>query len=441
MINRSLRLIIYCTILLQLHSLPLMSQQMQQNENLRYDRHSLKQKQQQFIEKHGDLPILQFTISGASKTDQVFILNQASAAPGDRLSKFNPYSLMNSLKKSNIFSDIDFHYHNNGETVTVEIAVVEKWTLIPLPIFYSNAGSTGGGLFLIESNLFGYGKQFFIGATYATNGWNALSGYRDPGLLGSRFKMNIFLRHKNTIYETGTMDGNTDRKYKCGMSLARLDTGYAFTDTLTLYLSTAYESYDVDNSFNQGFNMPDSQQSVLFATVVDINRLKYYDYFHYGLLIRGEFAELLPANDNSKRYETATLYAAYYLKVFDYQRAALKLRGFTGSNPEVAKKRIGGKNGFKTLPAEMILTDRYFSATTTYEHSLLKFSWGVVTASAFWEHGMFNTENGSLQTFYGPGAAFFVYMKKIALPAIGINYGYNVITKKSEYSFSAGISF
>lgn len=56
-----------------------------------------------------------------------------------------------------------------------------------------------------------------------------------------------------------------------------------------------------------------------------------------------------------------------------------------------------------------------------------------------WEAGTYDTELLEPQPFHGSDAALHVFMRKIAVPAIGIDIAYNIADPSWVFSFTIGM--
>lgn len=95
---------------------------------------------------------------------------------------------------------------------------------------------------------------------------------------------------------------------------------------------------------------------------------------------------------------------------------------------------------YLTLPPDIISADRWINGTAIYEYPLFRFSRGAVTIQAFWEQGLFGSDEVDTTRYYGPGCGTLLYLKNISLPAMGFNVGHNVKTDNTEFSFYVGMS-
>lgn len=409
-------------------------------DDLRYDRELLLQARDSFIAANGDLPVKQLIILGLKKTKENVILQEYHISDGDKLSGFDPHHFINRLKKKNIFTDLEITYIREPESVTIELSLNERWTIIPIPMYYSNGKTTTYGLFILESNFSGYGKTVFTGGTYSENTQSAIFGYVDPAILGSDFIGNLFFLYKNSIDQNGTIEKDIYSEYKSKQETARIDAGYEFMKAVRVYLSGGYTAGIVDYEYSDSLNPPETSKYYIGGTVIKYNFLKYYEYLHYGLKGELKVYAHIPLEDR-KEYNTVDFKIDYTEKFFNFHQLTLYSSGSAGNKPSVLEDRISGKTGTRTLPADIIAADNYINYSIVYEYPFLRFSWGAVTLSGLWEQGVYNQDDSPYYSYYGPGCGASLYLKRIAFPAMGFNYAWNLKTGNNEFSINVGYSF
>lgn len=409
--------------------------------NMKYDREFLIDKRDAFIEFQGDLPVTEIIVKGLKKTSRDIIISETGIEPGVPLSSFDPHLFLNRMKKKNIFTEIEINYIRAENGAAIEIRVEEKWTLIPLPIVSSNRHGTSYGFFLMESNFLGYGKFLFAGGTISSDRGTAMLGYIDPAIAGSRFRGNIFLSYKNEVYQQGDVDYRLYREYKGEKASARFDPGYSFTDSFRWFISGGYEHGESDHSYKESQNIPDNESAWLAGTITRYEHLVHYEYLFYGPKIELNCYRHIAAADKYSDYTTAGYKFDYSFRLIGYNRLSIASNGSKGERPAIFEETIGGKPGGRTLPADIIAADSYINYTVTYEYPFLRYRWGAITLLTFWEHGCYENDSTESQIYYGPGAGMMVYLKRIALPAMGFNAARNLESKTTEYSFNIGMSF
>ena len=409
--------------------------------NMKYDREFLIDKRDAFIEFNTDLPVTEIIIKGLRKTSRDLLLRETGIEAGAPLSTFDPHLFINRMKKKNIFTEIEINYIRGESGAVIEITVEEKWTLIPLPIFSSNRHGTSYGFYLMESNFLGYGKFLFAGGTISSESGTAMIGYIDPSIAGTRFRGSIFLSYRNEVYQNADMDYVLHREYKAEKGMARLDLGYGFTESFKLFASGGYEQGITDSSYDDSLNIPGDEKAWLAGGIAKYEHLVHYDYLYYGPKLEIKCFRHIASAAEYSDYTTAGYKFDYSFRFIGYNRLSFASNGGKGDRPEIFEEAIGGKPGGRTLPAEIITADSYINYTASYEYPFMKYRWGSITLLAFWEHGWYENEITGGEAYYGPGAGMMMYLRRIALPAMGLNVARNLVTGTTEYSFNIGMSF
>lgn len=409
--------------------------------NMKYDREFLTDKRDAFIEFNGDLPVMGISVKGLKKTSRDIVLREAGIATGAPLSSFDPHIFINRMKKKNIFTEIDINYIKGESGAVIEITVEEKWTLIPLPIFSSNRHGTSYGFYLMESNFLGYGKFLFAGGTISSESGTAMIGYIDPSIAGSPFRGSLFLSYRNEVYQNADMNYLLYREYKAEKRTARLDLGYGFTEKVRLFASGGFEQGETDRSYDDSLDVPDDEKAWLAGGIARYEHLVHYEYLYYGPKFELNCFRHIAAAEEYSGYTTAAYKFDYSFRLIDYNRFSLSSNGGKGERPEIFEEAIGGKPGGRTLPADVITADSYINCTVTYEYPFMRYRWGSITLLAFWEQGWYENDATGGEAYYGPGAGMMMYLRRIALPAMGFNAARNLVTGTTEYSFNIGMSF
>ena len=131
----------------------------------------------------------------------------------------------------------------------------------------------------------------------------------------------------------------------------------------------------------------------------------------------------------------------YNVKVFKKHRLIINTSGATGNEPVLLYKQISGTPGFRVLPYGKVFSNQYFGGAVNYEIPFYKGRFFTFTSTGFYELGGARNDNSDKVDFsHGPGGGFRVYLKKIALPAVGFDIAYNTTRKTSVFSLSIGFS-
>jgi len=414
------------------------------------------------LKLHNNTLILEYKIVGLKKTHPQIILEEITTPLNSPLKDFNQEELIQKLKEKNIFETIGIFYELKEKGIVIEIVLKEKTTLLILPFFAGNSHSLSGGLFLIESNFLGRHKQLFLGGVYSSRGFFSQLAYIDPSFLQSPFSFHTALSYRQVSVEDALLDERVQHRYKTDTYFFYAQEGvrffkhFFFSITQRLTFLKPYEITLGPPLF--------SQKAFLLGGQWQYKNLYFYDFTHSGTYIdldlENAFKEKEHGSWQEVKIKVQQMWGVFHnqiialqfnpiirpfchnsIAVFHNQIIALQFNGeYASKKPLLFSRRIGGGWGFKTLPSDLIASSQYFSFLGSWEFPLLHFSWGTFTSLAFYEVGRFKDFLHHWQTFYGPGAGFRVYLKKVAFPAVGMDVAFNQKTKGFYFSVSMGLS-
>jgi hypothetical protein len=110
-----------------------------------------------------------------------------------------------------------------------------------------------------------------------------------------------------------------------------------------------------------------------------------------------------------------------------------------GDMPAFAETAIDAQDGFRTLPFKATTADHWISAAASVDIPTLKTSWAVIMISPYFEVGQYGNDLIPPRPFYGPGIGSRVYLRKIAIPAMGVDVAYNLYDAFWSFSITVGV--
>jgi len=399
------------------------------------------QKKKLFIRKHGDLTVENIVINGLEKTKPLIIIEECSVKPGQSLSGFQADNFVQNLRRTNIFRHIDIIYTQNRQQVIITVKVKEKWTLIPLPIVTSDGESVSFGFFLLDTNFLGYNKTVITGGTYSGSGFSGQLGYMDPAIAYSNFVLSAFVFGGKKIFQNSDSRGNDFQKYQATQGAFSCSLGYRLNNAFTLSLTGEYRAVYVSHDYDDKMNDPESGKSCSQGMRFMYQNIYYSGFFNYGLAFSAEYSYGSNLKGYDDQYHKSLLWLSYSLKAFEKHLFKFYLSGFACNAPDIYKLRTGGQSGSKTLPMNKIAADYFVSGTVLYEIPLYKFKYVNLTVPLFYEQGELKNEGQDIEHFYGPGAGLRLYLKRISIPAMGVDVAWNIETGDLLYSVAVGMSF
>lgn len=395
--------------------------------------------QGEFIRAHGDRPIAAFRVEGLHRTRPGVVQQWLECALGGPLSTCDLPAIRERLYRLAIFSAVDVALNERPAGVEIVVRVEEKWTLYPVPMLWYSRESQIAGLVLVEANLLGYNKGLAVGGAYSNRGWYTLLGYNDPNLAFTNLWGSLHAFLTSGLVENDAPDGSIEQLY----GMTRFDVEYAlgwtFWDRVTPTWNGALRWARVGAA-----EIPGSQPAVDASVVVQAFQIiysdrRYRDLYDDGLRLSAEVQHAFPLGLGSPGYDDAIFDAKWArpgpLRGFLDVRA----HAFVGSMPVVFEERLGGLDGSRTLPGSgLVAADRYASLALAYQVPFLTLGLGTATGVVFGEVGRYARNAEPAVTYGGPGAGLRFYLKRVAIPAFGVDAGYEVGSRRVSFSIAVG---
>jgi hypothetical protein len=118
--------------------------------------------------------------------------------------------------------------------------------------------------------------------------------------------------------------------------------------------------------------------------------------------------------------------------------------GFEGRYGTQGFQALGSLSGsgYRTLPQGTTYSNKSLAGYASLELPFVTAPWCVMTLGAFYEGGAYATGPASetAELFHGPGLSYRLYLRNIALPAVGIDAAYNVPVGSFVFSVNVGVS-
>lgn len=398
---------------------------------------NLDERKEAFIKMHGDLPITGFTITGLERTRESLIRSFLNARAGDRLSTFDSLGFEQKIYELGIIRNVSIEYESVGDGAEVFIDLDEKWTLIGFPFFMSTDDGYTFGLFAIESNLFGLNKQLVVGGFYGSSGWNVLTMYTEPGTGDYDFIYKASLFVGDNEVENHDIYGGKYQAYKAFTQSYGFSPGYHL-GPFKAYLDLDYRRYSVDSDYDKGRAAPLSDQFPAAGVTLEYKDQQYVDFRMKGTTVSGEYSHIYSVSDGSHWDTGAVAFNYTFIPVWRCFVTA-NMSGGYGNVPDLLKTRVAGKSSFQSLRSGNIGTSEYGGTSLTGEVPLYSNNTLVCSLTTFGEGGILSLEEDWDTSYLGAGGGLKLYLKGVAIPAIGLVGAYNFEAEEYVYTFSIGM--
>lgn len=382
-------------------------------------------------------PLERIEITGFVRTKEHVIRSIIPLERGDEIDDGTVEHVRTALEKSGLFSDIVIEVledsHNRSSVLAVRLT--EKWTLIPIPFFATDGTSTRGGLFLLESNFLGYGK-FLMGAAYGgIDGINGLLIYSDPSIARSRWTGSVVGNLGVDDVAIRLPDGQLVRSYTSNFRQVTVKLGYLLSKRSLVESRLRWRMWEIDD-FIGGIDGTILHSGMYIEPEL---MFSFDDTSYIGPLSVGTFASITARYNTDGHGWEGSGTISHGMPVAKLHRARILFNAGYGQMAILGERQISAQDGFRTLPYKNVTADKWVGTALYYDLPVFGGSWGSLVLSHYWEAGTYGTEILESQHFYGTGLALRLFMRKIAVPAMGIDLAYNMADPSWVFSFTIGM--
>lgn len=383
-----------------------------------------------FIDTLNAEVIKDIQITGQTKTKPWALLRRVNVNIGDDLTPLEIEDLRIRVSQNSQFILKSFKF----EEGILKIEIEDKWSIIPVPLIAQSGSYYMRGVGFFENNFLGRLDTLVPAIAYTNSGLNYLLLYNSENFFTSNFGISSLIVRQNTL----------SRFYRHKVEISHFESR-----------TTAFEI--TPNYFYK--NMVFKAGPILFKKEVILNNAPVGEKFE-GAGLRTRF--------NLKQFETLdVLFKGYFITVNSY---FLRPTGggnifshnkieFSSSYPifldhfvnfseniGIASAKTffyqfseGAHEGTRGYDAESLHMQRYAATMLQYQHHV----WDRLYGIAFVE----NTKsvlinpifNGAHLDEYTIGGGLRYYLKKISIPGINVEYGYNIQDKSSHVHFNVGL--
>ena len=334
------------------------------------------------------------------------------------------------------------------EPVSVEIqghvlsvAVREKWSIFPVPVFFAGSGGIMAGLAFFDANAFGISDKFFLAGIYQSDGWVATTGYIHgspggwvPGLNG----IFIFSREER---QDRDQHNRLVRRFELDSSSVFAGLNFPLLGNSDLLTASAQFSFDQKNlrEREKAMNGPDEDLR-LFGAGAEISLKKNtWD----GFLLSQESASVAFSHKTT-------------LDGFSFQ--SISFRG-TWEKSLVPGFRFNLRSGLLYEPEAPVLFEsspyaaqvailpmdfsarNYAGVSAGFEKYVLKIPVGTFSFALSYQLVFSHSPLLGDSVDHGITGMITFYLNRLAIPALGFGAAYNAKEDYLQGSFSLGMSF
>jgi hypothetical protein len=392
-----------------------------------------------YIAEHGDQRVVAVRLEGLQHTHPMVVEQWIDIHPGDMLSRCDLDGLYERINRLAIFSSTHIELEERDDGVAIVIRIDEKWTLYPVPIFWFFPGTEVAGVILVEANAFGYNKGWALGGVYSNRGWYAIAGYIDPNIAFTSLWGRLEAFVGSGLIENDNVSGVAVQEYDDTRVDVQYALGWTFWDRLSPTLTGALRSAKVDDIKIAGIDPPTDVTLIEQGVKLIYSDLRYRFYYDAGTRLSVELQHGFPIDGHTAAFDGLVADATIALPVLDRSAFQASFHATYANFPVVIEDRLGGLDGSRTLPGGgLIAADKYVQGTVSYQVPLATAGIGTLTGLVFAEAGSFSRNDEPSVLYGGPGAGMRFYLRQVAIPAVGVDVGYELGSKQASLSVVIG---
>jgi hypothetical protein len=395
------------------------------------------------------LQVARVEITGLKKTKPRVVEPLVRIEEGQPLTAERLEATEQRLKRTNLFHEISFFYREAGGTgqplvddgYIVEIVLKEKVTLIPIPFFSASGGDYSYGIGLFNANLLGLRRQLVVFAMMDGGEPYGNVGYIDPTLAGSSAQWTLFFTGGLSEKEAALPDDTVYRRYKTTETRVSSKVRMRTKKRVQPVIGMMFEQSAVDEQWEDSISPPQDSSLLVPSIGLVYDDSYFLEYFNRGFVGEASVEYAVPTDASGAGGIGLFLQPGlqWSAALFSDHRFSLSLQAAYTEFPIPNLNTIRGP-GSRVLPYRSAEGRQVAAGSVTYELPFFRPAWGTWTLLGFFDGGVYEPQDDELETFFGPGAGFRVYLSKVAFPAVGVDLGVDLPTQTLQASVTVGMS-
>lgn len=375
-------------------------------------------------------------VEGNRRTSAEFVRSSLGLAPGELFDPASIPALEQRLMNRRIFRSVRIRGVPEAGGVVVRVAVEERLTIVPIPVAFASRGVFTGGVVLLDSNLFGAGKQLVVGGLASNRGTTGFAIYRDPGLAYSRWLLAARVSGGDTRRERFE-DRTLAYAYRDRFVEAGLAGGYRLGDRWSI-LAGWFERRD-DVRASPGHAAPPEGGAVGGASLeLELDASDYQGYLTRGVVGRAELRQGLRLGGRDRdplHLAAATTWSGRALR--DHAVALTLRLDHVRGDPVLDAVRLGGLPGSRGFQSQGLWAEDAAQAALEYQVPVWRPRWGALTVAGFADAGVVRWR-GDETRYLAPGLGMRVFLRNVAVPLLGFDVAWSTTAERPAFAVQLG---
>ncbi|MDR1178065.1 MAG: hypothetical protein LBK64_04485, partial [Spirochaetaceae bacterium] len=328
---------------------------------------------------------------------------------------------------SGILEPLDVMIQDDNGTGVLYVRVAEKWSIIPFPFVMVSSGSIIGGGAFMDANAFGLNDKMILGGMYGNKGWMATAMYMNTpdreGIPG----WNLAGFYGRSEREDQDQKETVFRRFTLNSVSAQAGISYAPSEPFTLAFNVSFNRRYLSDR-GSALNPPGSDAMTTgFGPTLTVRDSSWDGYLLSERRLSAGYTYNLGIDTSS--YHSGRISVNFQQSLLPGFRLLLRSTLLYEGGAGILFENSPSSVHINILPQDFSARS-YAGFSGGLEKSLASFSAGVLSILAAWEGVV--SEGPVLGRCWDQGVSAGVrfYLSRIAIPALGVGYAYNLSRNK-----------
>lgn len=369
-------------------------------------------------------------ITGMTKTKPWALLRRVNIKIGDDLTPEELEDLRIRVAQNSQFILNSFKFEGG----VLKIDVEDKWSIIPVPLISQSGDYYMRGVGFFENNFLGRLETLVPAVAYTNSGINYLLLYNSENFFTSNIGISALIVRLNTL----------SRFYRNKVEQSHFEsraTAFEVTPNY-FYKNMVFKAGPI--FFKKDVLLNNSPVAQKFEGAGLRSRFNIKNYEPMDVLFKGYFITansyiLRPKSGNETFLHAKVEYVANYPIFYEDFINFSQNFGLASAKTFFYQFSEGAHEGFRGYDGESLHMQRYSASMLQYQRHV----WDRLYAIGFVENthsvSINPINNGRHLNEQTIGGGLRYYLKKISIPGINVEYGYNIQDKSSHIHFNVGL--
>ena len=388
-----------------------------------------------------DAVIADIRFDGLKRTKEEYVKSELRQYIGRRIKDIDIHEIETELQKIGLFDSVVVSIQQDTkESASLNISLIEKWSLIPIPML-AYIDEWMGGLFLMDMNAFGENDKFTIGGMGSKSRVRGVMAFSTPSLIG---KPGLSFSGSGAKDKVIVYDMSNDKvlEYKSINYVISGKVNYKFSIRTSVDFGLSYNFSD--NDVTDAYTDFDAGQRNMDVRMISLKGKYNYEIANWNGWFLSKTQITVDAelglNQSDMVTPSVMLTLRYQQPIFwDQFRFISHAAGYYSYHSIVPLYKKGRAVGSDILPNRFV-SPIMVAAGAGFEVGVYRFSLASFSIGGQYQVFYGQDWDSSFAFHHGWSCAIHANMSRVAVPAFSLGLAQDVVTRELKYNIGLGMS-